>query len=109
MGTLAFANGTPVKRKPLYQPKKKVLSFLIGPPTVKPNSFCLFLVRGALPVSGSGGLWLLKNGLHQCLISQKLVHRTMDIVRSGSQSKTGNSTTRSTVFSLALPVVSLNS
>src|SRR5947208_8764272 len=33
-------------RKPLYQPKKNVLSLRIGPPAVAPNSFCL--LRGVL-------------------------------------------------------------
>ena len=35
-------------RKPAYSPKKKVLSFLIGPPNVPPNSF---LCRGGTEVA----------------------------------------------------------
>src|SRR5713226_9294049 len=44
VGTVSVKLLAPLRRrKPWYQPKKKVLSLRIGPPAVAPNSFCLFL------------------------------------------------------------------
>src|SRR6266496_5766704 len=62
VGTVSVAFLGPFRRrKPWYQPKKKVLSLIMGPPPVTPNSFCLLIARGALPVLGSGATSLAKN------------------------------------------------